>query len=203
VRQAGETSGDAADAAPVHACATMHAMLDRLRPALGLAAGLAAVTVAGCGSNGAGTTGAHAGGSASSAGTQSTTASFVVRAEAICRALSAQEQPLKARQESLKGLSTTASAKTFVSIAHQVVTFSHTADDKLQALARPPGDTRAIEQLLSAFAREIVYATNIATAATNEENTPGEDAENELRRSIAANSALAATYGMKDCIGAE
>jgi hypothetical protein len=203
VREAGETSGDAADAAPVHACATMHAMLGRLRPALGLAAGLAAVTVAGCGSSGAGTRGAQTGGSASSAGTQSTNASFVARAQTICRALSAQEQPLKARQESLKGLSTTASAKEFVSIAHQVVTLSHAADDKLQALARPPADTRAIEQLLSAFAREIVYATNIATAAANEENTPGEDAENELRRSIAANSALAATYGMKDCIGGE
>lgn len=180
----------------------MRAMLDRLRPALGLTVGLAAVVAAGCGSTG-GTGGAHTGTPASSAGTQPTQARFVARAQTICRALSTREQPLKARQESLKGLSTAASGKAFVSIARQVVTLSHTADGRLRTLARPPGDTQAIEQLLTAFSQEIVYATNIATAAANEENTPGEDAVHELRKSIAANSALAATYGMKDCIGAE
>jgi len=194
---------EAVAAAALHACATMHAMLDRLRPALGLAAGLATVLLSGCGSTGAGTTGAHAGEPASTAGVRATNARFVAQAETICRALSAQEQPLKARQESLKGLSTPASGKAFVSLAHQVVTFSRAADEKLRALARPPADARAIEQLLSAFAHELADATNIATAAANEENTPGEDAVNELRKSIAANSALAATYGMKDCIGAE
>jgi hypothetical protein len=176
----------------------MHAMLDRLRPALGLAAGLAAVTFAGCGSSG--TTGAHAGASGSNTDTQAT---FIARAETICRSLSTQEQPLKARQESLRELSTAASGKTFVSIAREVVALSRATEDKLRTLARPPGDTRAIERLLTTFAQEIVYATNIATAAANEENTPGEDAVKELRKSIAANSALAATYGMEDCIRSE
>jgi hypothetical protein len=186
-----------------HACATMRAMLDRLRPALGLAAGLATVLLSGCGSSGTGTTGAYAGQSASTAGVQATTAHFVAQAEAVCHTLSVQEQPLKARQESLKGVPTATSDKAFVSLARQVVTLSRATDEKLRALARPPAAGRAIEQLLSAFAEELVYATNIATAAANEENTPGEDAVNELRKSIAANSALAATYGMKDCIGAE
>jgi hypothetical protein len=181
----------------------MHAMLDRLRPALGLAAGLATVLLSGCGSSGAGTTGAHAGESASTAGAQATKTSFVAQAETVCHTLSVQERPLKARQESLKGLSTASAGTAFVSIARQVVTFSRAADEKLRALARPAADARTIEQLLSAFGQELAYATNIATAAAREENTPGEDAVNELRKSIADNSALAATYGMKDCIGSE
>ncbi len=178
-------------------------MPDRLRPALGLAAGLATVLLSGCGSTGAGTTGARAGESASTAGVQATRAGFVAQAEAVCHTLSVQEQPLKARQESLKGLSTASAGSAFVSIARQVVTFSRAADDKLRALARPPADAQAIDQLLTAFSQEIAYATNIATAAAHEENTPGEDFEHQLRKSIAANSALAAAYGMKDCIGAE
>ena len=113
------------------ACATMHAMLDRLRPALGLAAGLAAVLLSGCGPTGAATTGAHAGESTSTAGVQATKARFVAQAEAVCHTLNVQEQPLKARQESLKGLSTAAAGNAFVSIARQVVTFSRAADEKL------------------------------------------------------------------------
>jgi hypothetical protein len=178
-------------------------MLDRLRPTLGPAAGLAVMLLSGCGSSGAGSTGAHAGESASTARAQATTPRFVIQAEAVCHKLSVQEQPLKARQESLRGLPTASAGRAFVSIARQVVTFSRAADEELGALARPPGDARAIEQLLSAFSQEIVYATNIATAAANEENTPGEDFEHELRKSIATNSSMAAAYGMKDCIGAE
>jgi hypothetical protein len=181
----------------------MRAMPARLRPALGLAAGLATALLSGCGSSGAPTTSAHAGESASITGTQSTKAHFIAHAEAACRTLSAQEQPLKARQESLKGLPAEASDKAFVSIARQVVTFSRKADEELRALPRPPADARAIEGLLASFAQEITDTSDIAAAAANQNGTIGEDAEDALKKSIAANSTLAAAYGMKDCIGGE
>jgi hypothetical protein len=181
----------------------MHAMPARLRPALGLAAGLAIVSLSGCGSSGTSTTSAHASESVAITGTQSTKAHFIAHAEAVCHTLSKQEKPLKARQESLKGLSAEASDKVFVSIARQVVTFSRAADEKLQELPRPPADAHAIEGLLASFAQEITDTSDIAAAAANQNGTIGEDAENALKKSIAANSTLAATYGMKDCTGGE
>jgi hypothetical protein len=199
----GEIGIDAIEAAALRACATMHAMPARLRPALGLAAGLASVLLSGCGSSGTPTTSAHAGESVSVTGTQSTKAHFVAQAEAACRTLTAQEQPLKARQNSLKGLSAEASDKVFVSIAREVVTFSRSADEKLRALPRPPADAHAIEGLLASFAQEITDTSDIAAAAANQNGTIGEDAEDALKKSIAANSTLAASYGMKDCIGGE
>lgn len=175
----------------------------RLRPALGLAAGLATVLLSGCGSSGTPTTAGHASESVSITGTRSTKAHFIAQAEAACRTLTAQEQPLKARQNSLKGLSAEASDKAFVSIARQVVTFSRAADERLRALPRPPADAHAIEALLASFAQEITDTSDIAAAAANQNGTIGEDAEDALKKSIAANSALASAYGMKDCIGGE
>jgi hypothetical protein len=174
----------------------MHAMPDRPRPALGLAVGLAALLLSGCG--GSGTRTGAAGASAAT-----TKARFVAQAEAVCRALSAQEQPLKARQESLKGLPVAEADKAFVSLARRVVSLSRAAEGKLQALPRPPDDAQAIEKLLTSFSEETADANDIANAAASRESTLGEGAEQALRRSIAANSALADAYGMKACIGSE
>jgi hypothetical protein len=178
-------------------------MPDRLRPTLGLVAGVATVLISGCGSGGAPSTGAGAGASPSTAGTRSTTTHFIAQAEAICQTLNAHEQPLKARQESLKGLPAEASDKGFVSIARQVVTLSRAADEKLRALPRPPADARAIEGLLASFAQEITDTSDIADAAANQDGTIAEEAEDALKRSIAANSTPATAYGMRDCIGGE
>ncbi len=176
----------------------MHAMSDRLRPALGLAAGLAVLSLSGCG--GSGTPAATSG---STTGAPTTKAHFVAQAEAVCHTLSAQEQPLRARQETLKGLPVATADKDFVALAQRVVTLSKAAERELRALPRPAGDEQAIERLLSGFSIETTDAATIASAAARQENTIGEDAEQALRKSIAADSALANTYGMKDCIGSQ
>jgi hypothetical protein len=186
----------------------MQAMADRLTAAFGLpawlAAGLAAPAAAlllvGCGSSSTPSASTSATTSSSAA---AATARFVVQAQAVCRALNTGEKPLKTRQEALKGEQTAASEQAFVVIARQVVTLSRAADGKLAALARPPADAHAIEKLLTSFAQEIVDVNDIANAAANQESTTGEGAEETLRKSVADNSALAAKYGMKDCIGAE
>lgn len=179
----------------------MHATPDRPRPALGLAVGLVALSLSGCG--GSGTPAGNAGTSASATGAPTTKARFVAQAEAVCRTLSAQEQPLKARQETLKGLPVATADKDFVALAQQVVTLSTAAERKLAALPRPPGDAQAIERLLASFSVETTDATAIANAAAKQENAIGEAAERALRKSIAADSALANAYGMEACIGSE
>jgi hypothetical protein len=181
----------------------MHAMPDRPRAALGLLVGLIAVLLSACGTTGTPTTTVHADVSASTPNALPTKARFAAQAQAICVTLSAQEKPLEARQGSLKGLPITTAEKAFVSLARQVVVLSRAADSKLERLPRPPSDARAIEQLLRSFSEEATDATGIADAAANQESTAGEAAEGALKKSIAANSSLAAAYGMKDCIGSE
>jgi len=175
-------------------------MPDRLRPALGLAVVAAALLLSGCGSAATPTTTAHT--TASPQGT-TTKARFVAQAQAICRTLSEQEKPLKARQAALKGLPPETADTAFVSLVQQVVALSRAAESKLRALPRPAGDAHAIERLMSALSEEATDASGIAKAADNQESGLGEAAELALKRSVAANSALAAAYGMSDCIGSE
>jgi hypothetical protein len=174
----------------------------QLRGVLGPAAVVVAVLCAGCGGSSTSTAGAHAGG-ASSTSASTTKAQFVAQAEAICRTLSSQEKPLKARQESLKGLPPEAADAEFVSIVSKVVTYSQTAAGKLNALALPPGDAPAIEKLLLSFSEETGDAKAIEQAARKQESTPGEDAQDALRKKIDENLPQAEAYGMKDCIAAE
>ncbi|MGD0452563.1 MAG: hypothetical protein ABSB69_03120 [Solirubrobacteraceae bacterium] len=174
-------------------------MPDRLRPALGLAMAAAAVLLSGCGSAGKPAATAHT----TAQGPPTTKARFVAQAGAICHTLSAQEKLLKARQEALKGLPAQSADTAFVALVDQLVADSRAAESKLRALGRPAGDARAIEGLLSALSEEATDASGIAKAADNQENSLGEAAEQALKRSVAANSALAAAYGMSDCIGSE
>ena len=173
-------------------------MPDRPRPALGLLVGLAVALLAGCGGGSAtrATSSAESPSAASAA-----RASFVAHAEAICRTLSAQEQPLKARQESLKRLPSAAAADTeFVALVRQLVVLSRTADGKLQALARPAVDAQNIERLLTSFSQQLTEVTDVANAAAKQESAVGEAAVLALQRSIAQNIALAERYGMKACL---
>lgn len=171
-------------------------MPDRPRPALGLAIALAVVLLSGCGATSTQTAAVSA-----STPTAATKAHFIVQAEGICRTLTAQEKPLRARQESLERLPTASDDSAFVSLARQVVVISQAANSKLHKLPRPPGDAHAIEQLLTGFSEEVADATRIGDAAAAEESTPGEAAEEALKRSIAENGGLAEAYGMKLCIG--
>ena len=118
-------------------------------------------------------------------------------------ALNAQEQPLKARQESLSKLPSTVADKEFVALVHQLVVLSRTAEAKLAALPRPAGAGQDIEQLLTSFSQQLTDATEVASAAGKEESDLGEAAVLALKRSIAQNVALAQRYGMKACLSAE
>jgi len=176
-------------------------MADRLRPALGPLVGLLSVILAACG--GTSTQSSHAGSSVSAANALETKASFIAQAQSVCRTLSVQEQPLKARQESLKRLPSAVAEKEFVTLVRQLVVLSRAADGRLRALPRPPGDAQNIERLLTSFSQQLIDVTDVANAATKQESSVGEAAVLELRRSIAQNIALAEKYGMKACISAE
>lgn len=167
-------------------------MSARLRPALGLAGGLAVLLLAGCG-----------GGSASTAGASTEKAHFVAHAQAVCRTLEARERPLKARQESLKGQPTATADKAFVTLARQVAVLSRAAEGKLQALPRPAADAHAIAGLLTSFTQEIADVSAVANAVADNQPETGESADAALRKSIAQNSALADAYGMNACVGSE
>jgi hypothetical protein len=164
-----------------------------------LLAVLAALVCAGCGSSNTPTTAANTSAAASAA----TKAQFVAHAESICATLSAQEKPLRARQEALKGLPVATADKEFVALVHQLVAFSRTAATKLQLLSKPAQHAQSIDKLLTALSVETSEASDIAAAASRQESSTGEAEEQALRRSIANNRVLAVQYGMKDCIGAE
>jgi hypothetical protein len=160
------------------------------------------VLCSGCGSSSTNSTGGRTSGT-SSTSASTTKAQFVAQAEAICRTLSSQEKPLKARQESLKNLSPETGDTEFVAIVSKVVAYSQAAASKLEALPLPPDDAPAIEKLLLSFSEETGDAKAIEQAARKQESTPGEDAEDALRRTLDENLPQAEAYGMKDCIAAE
>ncbi len=174
-------------------------MPDRFRPALGVVLAIGAPLLAACGHTSTTTSNTV---SASSPGA-ATRAQFVARAEAVCHALTAQERPLRARQESLKGLAPAAAQTTFVSLARQVVALSRATAGELEALPRPAADRAAIEKLLRAYSEETADVSNLAEAAAHQDAALGEQAQRVLKRSIAANIELASTFGMKSCLGSE
>jgi hypothetical protein len=174
------------------------------RGAFGLAAVLAALVCAGCGSSSTATSSTNAKTSGStSASSTATKAQFVSRAEAVCRTLSAQEKPLEARQAALKGLSPDLADEAFLAIVDKVIAYSQTAAGKLAAIPRPAADAQAIEKLLSSFSLETADAKVIQEAARKQESGPGEDAQDALRKTIDDNLPQAEAYGMRDCIAAE
>jgi hypothetical protein len=171
--------------------------------ALGLAATLLALCVAGCGSTSTQTGTDGTAGADATAKTAPTKAQFAAQAEAICHALNSQEKPLKARQEALKGLPTAEYDKDFVSVANQVVALSRAAAEKLKTLPRPAGDEATIEKAVATYAEEVVDVANISYAVANQESSAGEAAIAALKRSIATNAPLAEEFGLKDCTGTE
>jgi len=167
--------------------------------ATALPAILLALACAGCGSSSTPSTA----GSANAAAGAVTKAQFIAHAESICAKLNSQEKPLRARQEALKGLPVETADEDFVALVHQLVAFSRAATSKLTLLPQPAQDTQAIAKLLATLSAETSEANDIASAASRQESSTGEADEQALRKSIANNRALAAQYGMKDCIGAE
>jgi hypothetical protein len=179
---------------------------DRLTPALGLVLALLALSLSACGGGSSSRTSTatdKAAGSTATTSATATKAQFAAAARAICSALTAQEQPLKARQASLKGLPTATANQRFVSLVQQLVALSAAASDKLHALPQPSADAGPIKTLLTGFSEEIADVSDVATAVASEDSTAGESAANSIRRLSAAYASLAGAYGMKDCIGSE
>lgn len=178
-------------------------MAHRPRAALVIVVALTTLGAAGCGSSSSQTATSNASTPVASANSTTTKAQFVARAEAICRKLSAEEKPLKASQESLKGASAAAAQQTFVSLAGKVVKLSRTAEGQLRAIPPPPGEAAAIDQLLAVYREEATDVSNIAYFLTHQENSAGEAAAQALKRSVTGIVATARSYGMKDCIESE
>jgi hypothetical protein len=170
---------------------------------IGLVTALATLALVGCGSSNATSTSARVSTSAVPGGPAATKAQFVAQAGQICRQLSLSEKSLKARQEGIKSLSTAAASKVFATVAQEVVTLSRGAEQKLQALPRPPGDEAQIAKLLAAYKAEESDVANIVYAVDHEESTTGEAAEQALQTVSRDNTALAESFGMKACVGAE
>jgi hypothetical protein len=178
-------------------------MAHRPRAALGIAVAITTLGAAGCGSSSSTTATSNASTPAASTKSTTTKAQFVARAEAICSRLSAEEKPLKASQESLKGASAASAQQTFVSLADKVVKLSRTAEGQLRAIPPPPGEAAAIDQLLAVYREEASDVSNIAYFLTHQENSAGEAAAQALKRSVTGIVATARSYGMKDCIESE
>ena len=171
-------------------------MADRPTVVLGLVATVATLALAGCGSSSTNTSTAQ-----TTAGSATTKAQFAAKAEVICQRLTAQEKPLKARQESIKHLSVAASEKAFIKLVGELVDFSNAAGSKLKALPRPSADAAKIEQLLEAFRAETADVAEIARAVSHQETANGEAAAASLKRSVDNNTSAAEGLGMKECIG--
>jgi hypothetical protein len=178
-------------------------MAHRPRAALGIVVAITTLGAAGCGSSSSQTATSNASTSATSTKSTTTKAQFVARAEAICRRLSAEEKPLKASQESLKGASAASAQQTFVSLAKEVVKLSRATEGQLRAIPPPPGEAAAIGRLLAVYREEATDVSNIAYFLTHQESSAGEAAAQALKRSVTGILATARSYGMKDCIESE
>jgi hypothetical protein len=171
-------------------------MASRPTAAFGLAAMLVACVVSGCGG-----TSSH--GSSASPAARAAQQRFVAQATSICRGVRAEERPLRAREEALKGQPLGAAEKAFVSLARQAAAIAHAADERLRALPRPSGNSQAIAQVVQAYGEQASDASEIAHAAAVKEGAGGESASVALSRSIATHLASAKSLGMGACLDVE
>jgi hypothetical protein len=162
--------------------------------ALGVLAAAAALAISGCGAGSAHT-------SASQQSTPSGASRFAAQAEHICARVSAEEAPLKARQEALKRVTAGSPQRAFVALAHQLVAISRAAKAKLEALPRPAGDETKIATLLTVYGDEIADVATLASAVANQEGPTGEGAESALKRAIAVSRGEAKRFGLERCMG--
>jgi hypothetical protein len=156
------------------------------------------MAAAGCGSTGTPSASVHTGTSAEAPAPGATPARFVAAADAICRALHAQQQPLNDRVQAL-GNETAATRAQLRTLLQQSVVFARAAVAKLRALPQPPGDAAAIGRLLAGYAQEAAEVTSFAHSLTNQEPERQKFASGSLERTTASDGTLARSLGLKVC----
>src|SRR5271156_7124335 len=100
-------------------------MADRPLPAFGLLLALAGMGTSACGSTSRTTA------TGTVPGAAVTQAQFIAAASSICAGVHAQEEPLKAREESLKNLPAATATPAFVSLVRQAAAISQAAGKRL------------------------------------------------------------------------
>jgi hypothetical protein len=185
----------------VRDCANIGRVAGRSTSALGLACVLGALGVAGCGSTN--TTSASTPAVRDNRVAHAARRQFVAQASAVCASAGAQERPLKAREQALKGEPVAEANQAFVSLAREAASIAHNADERLRALKEPPAEAAKVQQLLQAYSEEANDAREIANAVAHQENNVGEAVSSALSKLIAGNVASAERLGMGECFTLE
>jgi hypothetical protein len=122
-----------------------------------------------------------------------TRAGYVASADAVCRFEQAKLAFITARARRL------GRAASSPAIIRQQVAQSQLATSRLEALAQPPGDTRAITQWLTARTVAATVAVDVAEAPARGERRAVAGVQHELIAARARARALAFAYGSRVC----
>jgi hypothetical protein len=158
----------------------------------------AVMTAAGCGSTSAPSVSVHARTAAGTSTSDVATAHFIAAADGICKALHSQQQPLNARVQALTQETAAARIQLQALLTRSVV-YVRTADAKLQALPRPPGEATAIGKLLAGYDQEAAEVTSFADSLTKLEPERQRFASGSLERTTESDRKLAEGLGIKVC----
>jgi hypothetical protein len=162
---------------------------------------LVAVATGGCGSTSTPSVSVAGATSARAPTPGATTTRFVAAADAICRTLRSQQQPLDDRVEAL-GNETAATRARLLVLLRQSVVFARAAQIKLRALPRPPSAAAAIGKLLDGYAQEAAEVSSFTDSLTSREPEREKLSSGSLERTTAADSKLAKSLGLKVCAAA-
>lgn len=167
---------------------------------------VALVVLAGCGSSGSSSssTGAATGGEGSL-----TMAEFVVKADAICEATKAKQEPLRTRLEEVarkargeeqdSGRITDGTRKELAQALGRIVAMSEASQSQIQALGIPKEDAGQLEAIFqkveSSFESSLAYGAALEQHEDAKAQTVAEKANTETHET----AVLAKQYGFKVC----
>ena len=150
---------------------------------MSLAAALAALATAGCGSS----------------TPVPTLAQFAERANEICVDLTQQQGAIGARPALAETDQTAADAQEW----REIEAVSREADAKVQALPRPPAETATIAQLVAGYFQEANDEHTLADAYASGDAAAVRAADNRFITLARRDAAVARSLGMTDCAKAQ
>jgi hypothetical protein len=156
----------------------------------------AMLLLAGCGGSSGSSTGQ---GTAATGSGPATHAQFTAQAEAICRALRAEEAALKQRVAGLEKVSGS-QEKAAAPLIGQIVALDRAADERLTALSEPPNDAASIGRLVAGLFQETDDASKIEQGFTTGDRPGAEAAEKALFVTHARDQTLAHRLGLQACV---